>query len=63
MMDVWCARRNDVINGNLHDSATVLPDSAAGLHQSGAGLLEHVESYVSCYFDTNETPVDVDLYT
>ena len=52
----WCVRCNDVSNGDLRDSAAVwLSDSAAGLHQSGAGLLEHVEPDVSCFFDATKT--------
>ena len=44
-------RRSDVSDGDLHDSAAVLPAAAAGLHQSGARLLEHVQPYVSCFSD------------
>jgi len=43
----YSIRFSDVGDGDPHDSATVLPDSAAGLHQLGASLLEHVKSNVS----------------
>ena len=47
-------RSNDVGDGDLlrdgDSAATVLPDSEAEQHQSGAGLLEHVKPYVSRSF-------------
>ena len=52
-------RHNDVSDGDVDNIAAVLPDSAAELHQSGAGLLEHVEPDVSCFFDAIETHVIV----